>query len=80
MKCPRLRVALLIPLLFLTACETDGSNLKIICPVIKQYSPAQQAAALKEFEQVKKAYPEITRYVIDYADLRRKIRICEATQ
>lgn len=80
MKCPRWKVALLIPILFLTACETEGSNLTIICPVIKKYSPAQQAAAAQEFEQIKKKYPQITRYITDYADLRRKIRVCEATQ
>lgn len=82
MRCLRWGVVLLIPLLSLTACATASSDpqLKIVCPIIVKYTAAQQAAAAQEFEQVKKQYPQITRYITDYADLRRKIRICEATQ
>lgn len=64
----------------LTACETASSNpplVKIVCPIIKEYTPEQQAQALVEFAKVSKDFPEITRYVKDYADLREKIRVCE---
>lgn len=69
-------------MLSLTACDPANSDrtLKIICPVIVKYTPEQQERAAAEFERVRRQYPEITRYVRDYADLRRKIRICEADQ
>ena len=73
----------LLPLtMLLTACVTASSNPPIVvgCPILREYTAEQQQVAAKEFDEIRARYPQITRYVIDYADLRRKVRICQGIQ
>ena len=69
--------ALLIVMLWLGACATDGSDIAAPCPPVVEYSAADQTRAAVEVE----ALPEsavIIRMLGDYAVLRDQARICDA--
>ena len=67
--------ALLIAMLWLTACVMAGSDTRVPCPPIVDYTMADQARAAEEVE----ALPEgavIARMLSNYAVLRDQARAC----
>ncbi|KGJ13866.1 MAG: hypothetical protein DI640_13905 [Sphingomonas taxi] len=67
--------ALLIAMLWLSACATVGSETRAPCPPVVEYTPADQALAADEVE----ALPEgavVVRMLSDYAVLRDQARAC----
>lgn len=67
--------ALLIAMLWLSACATGGSDARAPCPPVVEYTAADQAQAANEVE----ALPEgavIVRMLIDYAVMRDQMRVC----
>ena len=69
-------VALLIAMLWLSACAMGGSETHAPCPPVVGYTAAEQARAGDEVE----ALPEgavIVRMLSDYAVLRDQARACQ---
>ena len=67
--------ALLIVMLWLSACATAGSDTRAPCPPVVDYTSAEQAHAADEVE----ALPEgavVVRMLSDYAVLRNQARAC----
>jgi hypothetical protein len=67
--------ALLIAMLWLSACATGGSDTRAHCPPVVDYTAAEQARAADEVE----ALPEdavIVRMLSNYAVLRDQARAC----
>jgi len=67
--------ALLIAMLWLSACATAGSETRAPCPPVVEYTAADQAQAAEEVE----ALPEsavVLRMLSDYAVLRDQARAC----
>ncbi|MBK5946032.1 hypothetical protein CCR83_06115 [Rhodobacter veldkampii DSM 11550] len=67
--------ALLIVMLWLSACGMRGSEARTLCPPVVEYSAADQSRAADEVE----ALPEgavIIRMLGDYAVLRDQARAC----
>lgn len=56
----------------------QAANTRIVCPVIKEYSAAEQDAALAEYDRLKAAgtFPVLSTFIDDYGLLRRQIRTC----
>jgi len=75
-RCSKLPAAvLLIAVLWLSACATDGSNADVLCPPVVPYSAADQARAVAEIN----ALPEgtvVIRMLSDYAVMRDQARAC----
>ena len=68
--------ALLIAMLWLSACATAGSETSAPCPPVVEYTAAEQARAGDEVE----ALPEgavVVRMLSDYAVLRDQARACQ---
>jgi hypothetical protein len=68
--------ALLIVMLWLSACATAGSDTRAPCPPVVDYTSAEQAHAADEVE----ALPEgavVVRMLSDYAVLRDQARACQ---
>ena len=66
----------LIAMLWLSACVMDGSDTRAPCPLVVEYSAADQTRAAVEVE----ALPEsavIVRMLGDYAVLRDQARVCQ---
>ncbi|GLS80917.1 hypothetical protein GCM10007893_17110 [Paracoccus marinus] len=67
--------ALMIAVLWLSACAMGGSDLRALCPPVVDYTTADQAQAADEVE----ALPEgavIAKMLSDYAVLRDQARAC----
>ena len=72
----RLRVVLLIAMLWLSACAMGGFDSGAPCPPVVDYTAAEQDRAAEEVE----ALPEdavIVRILSDYAVLRNQARACQ---
>lgn len=70
-----LPAVLMIAILWLGACAMDGSDLRVPCPPMVEYTGAEQTTAVDEVE----ALPEgsvIVRMLGDYAALRDQARAC----
>lgn len=68
--------ALLIAMLWLTGCATGASDARAPCPLVVEYTGAEQARAAAEVEGL----PEgavIVRMLSDYAVLRDQARACQ---
>ncbi|PTX40342.1 hypothetical protein IQ03_05118 [Gemmobacter caeni] len=67
--------ALLIVMLWLSACAMGGSDTRAPCPSVVEYTAADQAQAADDVE----ALPEgavVVRMLSDYAVLRDQVRAC----
>ena len=67
--------ALLIAMLWLSACATAGSETHAPCPPVVEYSSADQARAADEVEALQEG-AVIIRMLGDYAVLRDQARAC----
>lgn len=67
------RSLLLIAATLLAGCATATSDPTVLCPALTAYTPAQQIAAAAEIEALP-AGSQIGSMVVDYGDLRRRIR------
>ena len=71
-----LSAALLIAMLWLTGCAMAGSETRVPCPPVVDYTAEDQAHAADEVE----ALPEgavIVMMLSDYAVLRDQVRTCQ---
>ena len=62
-------------MLWLSACATGGSDTRVPCPPVVEYTAEDQARAADEVEEL----PEgavIVRMLADYAGLRDQARAC----
>ncbi len=70
------RVAPLIAMLWLAACATGGSDRPArMCPLVVEYSQAEQARAADEIESLYNE-TEIIGRLSDYAVLRQQAQAC----
>ena len=67
--------ALLIAMLWLSACATVSSDIETPCPPVVDYAPTDQASAAAEVESLSEA-SMVVRMLSDYAVLRQQTRAC----
>lgn len=67
--------ALLIAMLWLSACATGGSNVNIPCPPVVEYTTNDQARAADEVNALSQS-AIVVRMLSDYAVLRDQARAC----
>ena len=67
--------ALLIVMLWLGACATDGSDAMPRCPPVVDYSPTYQETAAAEIETLSEVFI-VVQMLNDYAVLREQARAC----
>ena len=67
--------ALLIAMLWLSACATGGSDTRAPCPPVVEYTAADQARAADEVEALLEG-AVVVRMLSDYAALRDQARAC----
>ena len=67
--------ALLIAVLWLSACAMGGSDTRAPCPPVVDYAAADQARAADEIEALMEG-AVIVRMLGDYAVLREQVRAC----
>jgi hypothetical protein len=70
-----LPAALVIAMLWLTACATGGSDAQGPCPPVVDYNRAEQARAAVEVEALAEG-AMVVRMLSDYAVLRDQVRAC----
>ncbi len=68
--------ALLIAMLWLSACAMDGSDVRSPCPAMVEYSPGEQAIAASEVDVLAKG-AMVVRMLSDYAVLRDQAHACK---
>lgn len=71
----------LLAIIFLAGCQSPQPSTIVQCPPIRPYTDAEQDAVADEIDQRVKdgIFTELDQWIIDYGDLRDRIRACKST-